>query len=112
MPMSKEKPLLLNEGYTMLVVVILMFLVCVALFIGGIVLLEQRHYVGGWSMAAAVFLFVCTMTSCNGFLTLLPNEACVLTLFGSYTGTAKESGFWWTNPFMTKRKLSLRSRNL
>jgi regulator of protease activity HflC (stomatin/prohibitin superfamily) len=36
----------------------------------------------------------------------------VLNLFGSYVGTAKESGFWWTNPFVTKRKLSLRSRNL
>jgi len=33
-------------------------------------------------------------------------------LFGSYAGTMKESGFWWTNPFMLKRKVSLRARNL
>jgi regulator of protease activity HflC (stomatin/prohibitin superfamily) len=48
----------------------------------------------------------------GGFITLLPNEACVYTLFGSYIGTARDSGFWWANPFMTKHKISLRSRNL
>ena len=110
--MSKEKPLYLSNGYVALALVILMILLCVALFIGGIFLLEQRNPLGGVGMAAAIFLFACTMISCNGFVTLLPNEACVLTLFGSYSGSARESGFWWTNPFMTKRKLSLRSRNL
>src|SRR5262249_35065832 len=49
---------------------------------------------------------------CVGFITLLPNEACLYTLFGSYSGTARTSGFWWANPFMSKRKMSLRSRNL
>jgi regulator of protease activity HflC (stomatin/prohibitin superfamily) len=43
---------------------------------------------------------------------LQPNEARVLILFGEYKGTVRESGFWWTNPFMTKLRLSLRSRNL
>jgi regulator of protease activity HflC (stomatin/prohibitin superfamily) len=47
-----------------------------------------------------------------GHFTLQPNEARVLTLFGTYVGTARESGFFWTNPFMTKPKLSLRTRNL
>ena len=110
--MTKEKPLYLSNGYVALALVLLILLVCASLFIGGIFLLEQRNYFGGVGMAAAVFLFVCSMISCNGFVTLLPNEACVLTLFGSYSGSARESGFWWTNPFMTKRKLSLRSRNL
>lgn len=56
------------------------------------------------SIAGLVMLF--------GHFTLQPNEACVLTLFGDYVGTVRESGFWWTNPFMTKGKLSLRTRNL
>ncbi|MGQ0636956.1 MAG: SPFH domain-containing protein [Planctomycetaceae bacterium] len=47
-----------------------------------------------------------------GLFTLQPNEARVLTLFGEYRGTVRDSGFWWTNPFMTKAKLSLRVRNL
>jgi regulator of protease activity HflC (stomatin/prohibitin superfamily) len=36
----------------------------------------------------------------------------VLTLFGTYIGTVRESGFYWTNPFMLKSKISLRSRNM
>jgi regulator of protease activity HflC (stomatin/prohibitin superfamily) len=67
---------------------------------------------GGFSIAAAVLLFICTIVACNGFLILFPNEAGILTLFGSYVGSAKESGFWWANPFMMKRKISLRARNL
>ena len=47
-----------------------------------------------------------------GHFTLQPNEARVLTLFGTYIGTVRDSGFFWTNPFMTKTKLSLRTRNL
>jgi len=36
----------------------------------------------------------------------------VLTLFGTYKGTQKESGFFWVNPFMSKSKISLRARNI
>jgi len=32
-------------------------------------------------------------------------------LFGDYKGTVKASGFFWVNPFMTKKKISLRVRN-
>ncbi|MSQ92976.1 MAG: SPFH domain-containing protein [Gemmataceae bacterium] len=111
--MSKERPAHLANGYFMLLIVILMFLVTIGLFIGGIFAQEARQTVaGGSGMAAAVLLFISTIVTCNGFLVLLPNEAGLLTLFGSYSGTARESGFWWANPFMMKRKLSLRSRNL
>jgi len=111
--MSKEKPLQLVNGYLMLATVILAFIASIGLFIGGIWMLERRDPgVGATSMVAAVLLFVCTMVACNGFLILLPNEAGLLTLFGSYAGTARDSGFWWANPFMMKRKMSLRARNL
>jgi regulator of protease activity HflC (stomatin/prohibitin superfamily) len=110
--MSKEQPRQLVSGFVMLGIVITAFLACIALFIGGIVLLDARNMLGGWSMAAAVLLFVVNLVACNGFLILMPNEAGLLTLFGSYVGTARDSGFWWTNPFIMKRKLSLRARNL
>lgn len=48
----------------------------------------------------------------GGHFTLQPNEGRVLILFGSYKGTVRESGFHWTNPFMTKLKISLRTRNM
>ena len=47
----------------------------------------------------------------KGFFTLEPNEASVLTLFGKYTGTVREQGFWWVNPLNSKKKISLRARN-
>lgn len=47
-----------------------------------------------------------------GFFTLQPNVAAVLILFGQYTGTVKRSGFHWANPFLHKKKVSLRAHNL
>lgn len=46
-----------------------------------------------------------------GFFIVEPNKAMVLLLFGDYKGTVKASGFFWVNPFMTKKKISLRVRN-
>ena len=47
-----------------------------------------------------------------GFFTLQPNVSAVLILFGRYTGTVKQSGFHWANPFLIKKKVSLRAHNL
>jgi regulator of protease activity HflC (stomatin/prohibitin superfamily) len=47
-----------------------------------------------------------------GFMIINPNESLVLILFGKYMGTIKESGFFWANPFLVKKKISLRARNL
>ncbi|MFQ5489646.1 MAG: SPFH domain-containing protein [Phycisphaerae bacterium] len=49
---------------------------------------------------------------CFGFFTLQPNMSAVLVLFGKYTGTVKQSGFHWANPLLSKKKVSLRARNL
>lgn len=35
-----------------------------------------------------------------------------MVFFGEYKGTFKNTGFFWVNPFMNKKKLSLRARNL
>jgi hypothetical protein len=47
-----------------------------------------------------------------GLYTLQPNEAAILQLFGSYRGTTRVAGLRGTNPFYTRRKISLRARNL
>ncbi|MEN2283626.1 SPFH domain-containing protein [Algoriphagus sp. SE2] len=46
-----------------------------------------------------------------GFFIVEPNKAMVLLLFGEYKGSVKANGFFWVNPFMTKKKISLRVRN-
>lgn len=47
-----------------------------------------------------------------GYMMLEPNEARVMVFFGKYKGTFRETGFFWVNPLMTAKKLSLRARNL
>lgn len=47
----------------------------------------------------------------SGFTVVQPNDSRVLILFGKYTGTIRDSGFWWVNPFTVRKKVSLRIRN-
>jgi regulator of protease activity HflC (stomatin/prohibitin superfamily) len=49
--------------------------------------------------------------SLAGLFIVNPNEAKALVLFGTYKGTVKKDGFWFANPFMTKKAISLRVRN-
>ena len=48
----------------------------------------------------------------GGFMVLPPNKAGVLVLFGAYKGSIKANGFFWLNPFILKKKVSLRANNL
>lgn len=63
------------------------------------------HILGG-------VLFLLWLILFGGYMQLEPNEARVMVFFGKYKGTFKETGFFWINPFMNKKKLSLRARNL
>jgi regulator of protease activity HflC (stomatin/prohibitin superfamily) len=46
-----------------------------------------------------------------GLFVVNPNEAKVLQLFGAYSGTVKNPGLRWANPFYTKKRVSQRVRN-
>ena len=61
---------------------------------------------------AGVLLIITSIILTIGFMMLEPNEARVLLFFGKYRGTFYETGFWWVNPFMTKKSISMRARNL
>ena len=45
------------------------------------------------------------------FTVVQPNQANVVTLFGAYKGTIRDSGIWLTVPFSNRKKVSLRVRN-
>lgn len=47
----------------------------------------------------------------GGLFMVQPNEGAVLLLFGRYKGTTHREGMVWANPFLTKRKVSLKVRN-
>lgn len=59
----------------------------------------------------AIILGVISMILSTGFTMVYPNETKVITFFGSYIGTIKEHGFWFTIPFTMRTHVSLRVRN-
>ena len=63
-------------------------------------------------MVVSAFLVVVWFILLAGYMQLEPNEARAIVFFGKYKGTFKETGFFWVNPFLDKKKLSLRARNL
>jgi len=56
-------------------------------------------------------LIVLAVLFLRGLFTVSPNQGRVLQLFGAYRGTAREPGLRWTNPFFTRKAISLRVRN-
>jgi regulator of protease activity HflC (stomatin/prohibitin superfamily) len=64
-----------------------------------------------WAKILSVAVLVLDLACLAGLTVVNPNHASVVTLFGVYKGSIKQSGFWWLNPLTTRRKLSLRVRN-
>lgn len=59
-----------------------------------------------------LFFIALAILMIPGYFSQEPNEARLMVFFGNYKGTFTENGFFWVNPFMNKKKLSLRARNL
>ena len=96
--MKNEKVFSAAPGFLMLFINILM----IGVGIAGLIVI---HYV--WFIAfliIGIFLMI-------GLVVVNPNESVVLVLFGAYKGTIKTNGFFWINPFFTRKKISLRARN-
>ena len=47
-----------------------------------------------------------------GLFVVNPNESAVVTFFGKYVGTVVDNGFFFMNPFVQNKSVSLRARNL
>ncbi len=60
-------------------------------------------------LAVLAFIF---LLGCGGYFTQQPNESRVMIFFGKYRGTCHKVGYYWVNPFLTKKKISLRIRNM
>ena len=56
-------------------------------------------------------IIVLVLLSIRGFFLVNPNSSKVLLLFGKYIGTVKNNGFFWANPFYTRKRISLRASN-
>ena len=112
--MDREHEIQVRRGWGMLALDLALYIVSVGLPVWAILRLanEVGTVLRGVEMiiAGAVCLLLAILASI-GFFILQPNQAGVILLFGKYIGTVKGQGFWWANPFYSKKKISLRLRN-
>jgi regulator of protease activity HflC (stomatin/prohibitin superfamily) len=94
------------SGPMMFLATAVLLVISIVLFIAGAINSIPLAVISG------IVLFIAWFIAIIGFFTLQPNEAAAMVLFGKYKGTVKLSGWHWANPFYTKKKISMRSRNL
>ena len=96
----EEKEITSARGGAGLAALLLGFAADVAVFVVSCILLEAENYaVGGSLLAVSLVLLLVLIVLCRGLHVINPNEAMVLTLFGTYYGTVKRPGFYYLNPF-------------
>jgi regulator of protease activity HflC (stomatin/prohibitin superfamily) len=103
--MYREKPYPASNGLVVLLVLILAVLLSFAL------LIQQGPRENIPVIIGAVVAMILAFFFMGGLFLVNPNDAKVLVLFGKYVGTVKHDGFFFANPFLVKRKISLRIRN-
>ncbi|MHC4934278.1 MAG: SPFH domain-containing protein, partial [Planctomycetota bacterium] len=60
-----------------------------------------------WGLTG-LLLFLGSLLGMFGLIVVQPNEAKVLVLFGTYKGSVKMPGWYWVNPFLWKKRISMR----
>ena len=97
-----------REGFS--VAGIPMALLCIVLaLVGAAFYLNADH--DARAVLMGVPFHILTAFMAKGFFQVAPNEGQVLQLFGKYAGTVRKEGLRWTNPFYSRRRISLRVRN-
>ena len=111
MTSSQERKAWATSGY----LILLAFLALLALTIWRII-----AFAGSNPDDSAVLGFVVStglsalalLVLASGFYMIQPNQACAITLFGSYRGSDRNTGLRWVWPWMGKTKISVRANNL
>src|SRR6516164_9119521 len=97
-----DRELHAGNGYVMLAIGLASIAVSCWLAYTG---LSGHSFVQGLIALLALIFAIAVL---KGLVVLQPNESLVCLLFGSYVGTEHRPGFWWINPFNSKRKISRR----
>ncbi len=104
-----EKKLFKVSGYVMCVVILgLLITAAYTIFIN---ISENGDTPNLLLLIISIVCILLVAVIVTGFTVIQPNQSKAFTLFGNYLGVVKESGFWWTVPFTTKRSVSLRVLN-
>ncbi|MBW8878492.1 MAG: SPFH domain-containing protein [Acidobacteria bacterium] len=103
--MIREKEFNGGPGLGMLLVFLILFFASCAWLV-----LSVSGGSGG-GLAGSIVLMVAAIIGLAGLYVVNPNQAKVLQLFGDYVGTSRKAGLRWTNPFYSKKAVSMRTRN-
>jgi regulator of protease activity HflC (stomatin/prohibitin superfamily) len=104
--MNRESVRSALPGYPMILLSLLLVAGAIALFV------RASGTPGAALVFGGVAAIVASILIAAGLFIVNPNDARVLVLFGTYKGTVKGNGFYWANPFLVKRRITLRARNL
>lgn len=96
----EERVLKARSGMAYLILFIVLYLTALGSIIFGAVTLSQSSW-GALPLVIGIFWALFGFIPFAGLKIIRPNEALVLTLFGKYTGTLKEDGFWFVHPLST-----------
>jgi hypothetical protein len=103
---SRERAASTMSGYIMLLIVLLGIVAAVYGFIG--IAGDDGRITDAWLVIGGALLTI--FVAC-GFFMLQPNQAAAITLFGDYRGSDRSTGLRWIWPWMTRKKVSVRSVN-
>ncbi|KQY93099.1 MULTISPECIES: SPFH domain-containing protein [unclassified Brevundimonas] len=101
---STERPAATANG-------IVMLLIGLVLLILGPVSVAQDPDTA-WRVVAGIVAAVIGLLLICGLYSLQPNEGMAILLFGDYRGTDRRTGLRWVLPWYSRKKISLRVRNL
>jgi len=110
-PAIADRSLSAANGFLMLAVSLALLLFSLLIGIFQLALLGSAQF-SLMTLGLAILGIIAFFILLNGLVVLQPNTSLVCLLFGSYSGTLKRAGFWWVNPFYTKRKVSRRLETL
>jgi regulator of protease activity HflC (stomatin/prohibitin superfamily) len=103
--MFRENEYRASNGLPSLIVLLLIALAALAALVG------SAHEQMPGAVLLSLFVLIINFVMMGGLFSVNPGDAKALLLFGNYKGTVKKPGLWFANPFLTKRKISLRIRN-
>ena len=87
-----------SNGFAALFCILLLLILSVVGFFSSIALIRNDG-LQVFCILLSILVFISSLILFRGLKVVKPQEAIVLTLFGEYTGSIKEPGFYFVNPF-------------
>jgi len=106
---STERPFNALNGWLPLLGTLLAWAALLTYLFTTVVHEPERHTVFWIVFGVSLVL---SFVSLFGYFLVNPNMSRVLVLFGKYRGSVRTDGFFWTNPFTVKTKVSLKAHNI